>query len=626
MSIEHHGSRLAARAAWILATLLATALLLSIFYQPVGWGPRLCAGALALVTAWSPFNGLLILAGLGPFAATILVLTRTGSASVNFAEALVLAFLLGAAVRRAAFPIAIKVPAQFGAATAVLLALSAASLITNAAVLHVERADLSASTQLQTLVIHDYLIGAKTLTASMLFLEGLALMALTADAGGLDGGRTVRVLRMLMFSASAAALLNLLRVINSALSQPHPLAAFLVQFATVRTNMHFPDLNAAGSYFVLMLFIAAGFLRSSPIQSAAACALITAGVWIAGSRTALAAALGVGTAGLFVRPGIRPSGISRRNLLLSSGLVVVLIMLAVMTWKWYPQGRNLDSAGALAYRIATGRAAIALIAAHPFAGIGPGNFYDQSGLANNAHNNYLQIAAELGLPALALFLFICVTAFRSAWASAQQSWPAWGLCLGLGAYLVTCLAGHPLLVAGAAYPFWIALGLAASFGVPVSAGGGATKRFAIAAIVIVAATLPIRVVSAVRAADVEHLSVGLSKWQQQPDGSRYRWAGGHATFYVSPAARSIRIPLRTGPKAPATVEVRIYLDGVEANRVILRSDEGEKMVRLNLFRRAKTRFARIDLELRVPGESRALDVQASDTGGILMVGRPVPEN
>ena len=70
----------------------------------------------------------------------------------------------------------------------------------------------------------------------------------------------------------------------------------------------------------------------------------------------------------------------------------------------------------------------------------------------------------------------------------------------------------------------------------------------------------------------------------------------------------------------------IYLDGIEANKVILRSDEGEKTVRLNLLRRAKTRFARIDLESRVPGELRTLDVQATDTGGVLMVGRPIPEN
>ena len=190
---------------------------------------------------------------------------------------------------------------------------------------------------------------------------------------------------------------------------------------------------------------------------------------------------------------------------------------------------------------------------------------------------------------------------------------------------MTCLAGHPLLVAGAAYPFWIALGLAASLGLPALAGG-VTKRLAIAAVVIVAATLPLRIAAAVRDADVEHLSVGLSKWQQPPDGRRYRWAGGRATFYISPAARSIQIPLRRSSLAPATVEVTIYLDGIEANKVILRSDEGEKTVRLNLLRRAKTRFARVDLESRVPGDSRTLDVRATDTGGVLMVGRPIAEN
>jgi len=620
MSVERRAAGWMARAAWILATLLAAVPLLSIFYQPVGWGPRLCVGALALIAAWSPFNGLLVLAGLGPFAATILVLTRTGSASLNFAEALVLAFLLGAALRRIAVPGRINVPAAFGAAAAVLGSLAMASLVIGAIVLHVERADVSAIDQLRSFVIQDYLIGSKPLPANMLFLESLALMVIAADACSLDTGRTVRVLRMLMISGAAAALLNLLRIINSAVTQAHPWTAFVIQFATVRTNMHFPDLNAAGSYFVLMLFIAVGFLRSSPVQSVTASILIAAGMWTAGSRTALAAALGIGAVGLFARPGV-----GRRGLVLSLGLVALLALLAFGVWKWYPQGRNLESAGAVSYRVTTGKAAIALIGTHPALGVGLGNFSDMSGVNNNAHNNYLQIAAELGLPALALFLFFTVSALRSAWGPAQQSSPTWGLCLGLVAYLVTCLAGHPLLVAGAAYPFWIALGLAASFGNPAP-GNGTAKRVAIAGIVIVAATLPFRIASAARAADVEHLSVGFSKWQQQPDGTRYRLAGGHATFYVSPAARSVRIPLRRASLAPATVEVTIYLDGAEANKVILRSDEDEKTVRLNLLRRAKTRFARIDLESRVPGESRMLDIQATETSGVLMVGRPILEN
>ncbi|HEU4937785.1 MAG TPA: O-antigen ligase family protein [Vicinamibacterales bacterium] len=620
MSVDRRPPQWMARTGWILAALLAAAPLLSIFYQPVGWGPRLWAVALVLVAAWSPFNGLLVLAGLGPFAATIFALTRTGSAPLNYAEALLLSFLVGAAVRRATNPKPMAVPTRFGAATAVLAALAVASLFIAAVVLRVERPDVTATELLRMIGIRNYLIGSNPFAASMLFIESLALMIMTADACGANPGRSVRVMRMLMVSGAAAALMNVLRIMNSALAQPHPGISFLIQFATVRTNMHFPDLNAAGSYFALMLFIALGLMRSSPVTGAVASLAIASGIWIAGSRTALAAAIGVVAAGLFVRPGI-----GRRRVLASCALLGGLALVAVLTWKLYPQGRNLDSTGAVSYRITRGKAAISLIAAHPVSGVGPGNFSAMSGVADNAHNNYLQIAAELGLPALALFLLITASALRCAWDLARQSWPAWGLCLGLIAYLLTCLTGHPLLIGGAAYPFWIALGLAASLGSPASSRT-ALKRLATAAVVIIAATLPLRMFAAAREADVEHSSVGFSKWQQQADGLRYRWAGGRATFYVSPAARSIRIPLRIGPLAPGPIEVTIYLDGVEANRVTLGTEEGEKTVRLNLLRRSKTRFARVDLEARVMGDLRMLDIAPSDSGGVLMVGRPIPES
>ncbi len=91
-------------------------------------------------------------------------------------------------------------------------------------------------------------------------------------------------------------------------------------------------------------------------------------------------------------------------------------------------------------------------------------------------------------------------------------------------------------------------------------------------------------------------------------------------------ARSVRIPLRLGPLAPPAVEVRIFLDGIEANRVVLRQGEDERTVRLNLIRRTTTPFARIDLEARVPGAQQPLDTASTDAAGILMVGRPIFEN
>jgi len=199
------------------------------------------------------------------------------------------------------------------------------------------------------------------------------------------------------------------------------------------------------------------------------------------------------------------------------------------------------------------------------------------------------------------------------------------LSMGLAVFLLTCMAGHPLLISGAAYPFWMALGVAA-IGDPEPTRSTRFRLGAIAAILLIAITLPLRMSAAVHDADVEHASVGFSTWQQRADGSRYRWAGGKAWFFVAPQARSVRIPLRLGPLAPPAVEVRIFLDGVEANRVVLQQGDDERTVRLNLIRRATTPFARIDLESRVPGATQPLDISAADAGGILMVGRPMFEN
>jgi hypothetical protein len=619
MSVERGGARLIHRAAWLLATTLIAAPLTSIFHQPVGWGPRLVVIGLAVTAAFRPFDAWLMFSGLGPFAATILALTRSGLAPLNFLEAVVLALLLGCAARRGIQPQPLAVPPRFGAAAAALLSIALAALVTSAVTIWIERPDTPAVELLTSFVLRDYLVGGNPLTASMLFAEGVALMLLAGDAGAADPDRRARILRMMVGGAAAAAMLNLLRIINSALPQPHPWSAFLIQLATVRANMHFPDLNAAGSYFALMLFIALGLLQSSRVLAVVASLLIGTGVWMSGSRTALAAVLAMGIAGALTRPDF-----GRRRLALSVAVVTVLALLAFVSWGWYPQGRNLESMGALSYRVKTGKAAVNLITTHPAFGVGPGNLSGMSEVADNAHNNYLQIAAELGLPALALFVYVSAFAVRASRQQADRFWLAWGLTVGLVTYLVTCLAGHPLLVGGAAYPFWMALGLAASFGSHTPTR--ARIRWAgIAALVIVAVTLPWRIAEAARDADVEHVSVGLSKWQQQPDGSRYRWAGGRATFFVSPSARSIRIPLKRGAMAPAMMEIRIYLDGVEANRVILRSDEDEQTVRLNLIRRAKTRFARIDLESRVPGEREPLPVAATEGGGLLMVGRPIPE-
>ncbi len=620
MGFAHHGSRLIARTAWILAAILTASTFLSIYRQPVGWLPGLFVTGLALGAAFSPYDALLVLAGLGPLSATIFALLRNSPVGLDFGEAMVLGVLAGWCARRVVQPRPLAVPQRFAWSAGVLLLLALASGVVEATVFRAERPDSSLASLAQYFLTRDYFIRVNTIRSAMLYVEGVALMILATDACGGERLRRDRLLRMMVLGAATAAFFNMMKILTSAMLQPEPWSKFLVYFSTARVNVHFPDLNAAGSYFALMLFVALGFSARAGGVAAIASVVIFAGLWVAGSRTALAAALvGFGVGAFLMGPG-------RYRKLVAVVAPLVLVAVAVAAWKLYPQGRNAAGSDAFAFRVLMGKAAVAMISAHPVFGVGPGHFAELSGpYQNNAHNNFLQIGAELGIPAVVLFVIVAWIAVRASWRDAETWGTSRGLSLGLAAFLATCLAGHPLLIGGAAYPFWMALGLAAGLD-PNPVVSRRVPYAGVIAVAIIAATLPFRMSAARRNADVEHSSVGFSNWQQESDGARYRWAGGHAWFFVAPAARSVRIPMRLGPAAPAVVEIRLFLDGIEANRVVLRQGDDVRTVRLNLLRRATTPFARIDLESRIPGTEKPLDVQPSDSGGILRVGRPIFEN
>jgi hypothetical protein len=171
------------------------------------------------------------------------------------------------------------------------------------------------------------------------------------------------------------------------------------------------------------------------------------------------------------------------------------------------------------------------------------------------------------------------------------------------------------------YPFWIAL---AAVTAPLAASTRSRRRWtrvaAAAALAIVALTLPLRARGAVRHARMENTSAGLSPWQHGPGDQRFRWAGAKATFFIPSSGRSIRIPLRAGPDAPPTMDVRILLDGQEADRIRLQSGDDWRIVRLVRFRRnADADFVRIDVEADAPGAETALQTAGTQ---LLMVGSP----
>src|SRR5262249_49201598 len=125
------------------------------------------------------------------------------------------------------------------------------------------------------------------------------------------------------------------------------------------------------------------------------------------------------------------------------------------------------------FRTQFNAASVRMIAARPLAGVGIGQYYAASTLflgpemaftygRENAHDYFLQVAAELGLPGLVLLaLWLGAGLTVVARALTRPIDPRLiGAASGVVALLATCLSGHPLLVAEVAFPFWIVFALA----------------------------------------------------------------------------------------------------------------------------------------------------------------------
>jgi O-antigen ligase len=542
---------------------------------------------------------------------------------LRFGEALTLACIAGCAAARAALPRPLRIEPRLFWVAAALLTAALISAILNLVTVAGEHPERTLLDTLGQVMLRDYLQRVDPVAAALLFTEGLLLLLLAADICS-DVHRRDAMLRMLVVGASAAALLNLLRLVVAAVAQEHPWTAFAAYFASVRVAINFVDVNAAGSYFLMMLFVAAGLALRAWRFAPGGIMLTALGLWISGSRVALAAALVTTTLGGVIVV-IRQSAHRKA---MAAALLAAVAVIALAGWKWYPQGRNVNTAYALSFRMEMARAALKLTRTAPLFGVGLGRFQPLSAqyasIPENAHNNFLQVMAELGLPGLVLFAGVIGFALRQECRRVNGAARAWGLLAGLAAFLLTCIGGHPLLVPPAAYAFWIALGVAgAAWKGDDQRGSRRVRLAAVAVIGFFIATIPFRTVAAVRSSDLEHATIGFARvWQSEPDGLRYRWAGAQCTFFVSTSARAFAIPLRAAPTGAPIVEVSIMIDGRDANRVRLGAGEGWRTVRLELAPRTSARFSRVDLEARVPGTSEVLTQQPTDTSGALMVGRP----
>jgi hypothetical protein len=230
-------------------------------------------------------------------------------------------------------------------------------------------------------------------------------------------------------------------------------------------------------------------------------------------------------------------------------------------------------------------------------------------MRENAHNNFLQIFAELGLVGFGLFIWISAEAVRSA-ARAAASQPDGrlyaGFARGMAAFLLSALVGHPLLTPDVAYTFWMMLGVLAA-AQPVEARELATaRRLSAIVAVMILASFPIRAAAVLRVVDLDHIGYGLSTWQIAEDGTRYRTASQTATIFVPATAALVDVPLRLGRQATEPVVVEIALEGRSADRVFVTAGEW-RHYKLRLPSGARTRFVPVTLQLAT-GDTTPLQV------------------
>jgi hypothetical protein len=98
-------------------------------------------------------------------------------------------------------------------------------------------------------------------------------------------------------------------------------------------------------------------------------------------------------------------------------------------------------------------------------------------------------------------------------------------------------------------------------------------------------------------------TTGLRNWERAAGGMRFRWSGGHASFFVPSDEQLVRIPVATtfDARGSQPMMVTFTIDGARAGRVLL-TDEAWQEVTLLLPPRGSRRVRRVDVRTSVTRE------------------------
>ncbi len=480
---------------------------------------------------------------------------------------------------------------------------------------------------LWTLVSSGYFVTATSadpIDAAMRLLESLIVFRAAATTASRVPAFGPRLTVWLAIGATAAAALNLVRLWEGAARMNRPLAAFARYLSTERLNVHYADVNAAGSYFVLMLLVAIG-LALAPRRRAwlLSVVLVAMSLWLSGSRMAYIA----GVLAMLLPAAVLVARINRVGVRGTAFAATAVLLAAVAGGAAYAipaRGNQQSPFAAFTVRWELARTSLRMTAAKPAFGVGVGRYYSRSGefsspellrlfppaIHENAHNNFLQLLAELGIVGFAAVAWLLVSATMLA-ASLLRAAPRdpvrWGVVIGVLAFALTWLGSHPLLIDEPAILFWMTLGLVCGWGATTTRPAATRVPLLVAAALITATlvSIPVRFVQQRADFDLEHRGVGLSQWQDAIDGVRYRLAQPTSSIFVPTEARLIVVPLRARSGGP-DLRVRVTLDGRPADVVTVASDRWQSLrLQVHPDRRAP-RFRR--LELHVDGATAGAEM------------------
>lgn len=352
----------------------------------------------------------------------------------------------------------------------------------------------------------------ESLRESGLYLGYLVALFLGVN---LVGGRRRRVaLHAAVALGAAVAILGLYQHFTGydaqiELLQADGLEAQARQLAAMSSAAfgNFPSANGFGGFMIMLIPVAlglAGYEKSIKLKlfSLMSAAVMGTALYYSFSRAAAFALLfGLAAAGLMWvwRSRRRFAAIA-----IITGTAFSTLLLFGLFFRF-----QLDRvAGVLEGRFELWRAAAAMIGDHPWLGVGAGGFgtamssyQTASVFSRYAHNSYLQVAAEIGIPGFLVFLALLagvLLGIRRAYLAldGRASWLFLGLFAGLVAVAVHNAIDYTWYFPAVAFLFWWLAGLALGNEESAPSTGSAPGAGRIAAVIaILMAIIPFALVS-----------------------------------------------------------------------------------------------------------------------------------